>query len=51
MVVAEVKKAKKGIGFNAASQEYVDMIRAGIVDPAKVTRLAFRMQRQSLLCY
>lgn len=40
VVVAEVKKAKKGFGLNAATEEYVDMIKAGIVDPAKVTRSA-----------
>ena len=38
-VVAEaVKKSDKGIGFNALTNEYVDMIKAGIVDPAKVVR-------------
>ena len=42
-VVAEaVKKAEKGIGFNALSNEYVDMIKAGIVDPAKVVRSALQ---------
>ena len=42
VVVAEVKKSQKGIGFNAATEEYVDMIDAGIVDPAKVTRSALQ---------
>ena len=38
-VVAENVKARAGAeGFNAASGEYVDMLAAGIVDPAKVTR-------------
>ena len=42
-VVAEaVKKAEKGIGFNALTNEYVDMIKAGIVDPAKVVRSALQ---------
>ena len=40
VVVENVKKAVKGIGFNALTEEYVDMIAAGIVDPAKVTRSA-----------
>lgn len=40
VVVAEVKKAKKGTGLNAATEEYVDMVKSGIVDPAKVTRSA-----------
>ena len=33
VVVEHVKKAAKGIGFNALTEEYVDMIAAGIVDP------------------
>ncbi len=42
-VVAEaVKKAAKGVGFNALTNEYVDMIKAGIVDPAKVVRSALQ---------
>ena len=42
VVVAEVKKSQAGVGFNAATEEYVDMIEAGIVDPAKVTRSALQ---------
>jgi len=42
VVVAEVKKQEKGFGFNAATEDYVDMIKAGIVDPAKVTRSAIQ---------
>ena len=42
VVVAEVKSRDEGIGFNAASEEYVDMIKEGIVDPAKVTRSAIQ---------
>ena len=42
VVVAEVKKTDSGIGFNALTGEYVDMIKAGIVDPAKVTRSALQ---------
>lgn len=42
VVVAEVKKSQAGIGFNAATEEYVNMIDAGIVDPAKVTRSALQ---------
>ena len=42
-VVAEaVKKSGKGVGFNALTNEYVDMIKAGIVDPAKVVRSALQ---------
>ena len=42
VVVAQVKGSKSGVGFNAATEEYVDMIEAGIVDPAKVTRSALQ---------
>ena len=42
VVVAEVKKSPVGVGFNAATEEYVEMIGAGIVDPAKVTRSALQ---------
>ena len=42
VVVAEVKKSDLGVGFNAATEEYVNMIEAGIVDPAKVTRSALQ---------
>ena len=42
VVVAEIKKAEKGVGLNAATEEYVDMMAAGIVDPAKVTRSALQ---------
>ena len=42
VVVENVKKAGTGKGFNALTGEYVDMIAAGIVDPAKVTRSALQ---------
>ncbi|MGP1570416.1 MAG: chaperonin GroEL [Eubacteriales bacterium] len=42
VVIAEVKTCKAGTGFNAITEEYVDMITAGIVDPAKVTRSALQ---------
>lgn len=42
VVVANVKSNKEGVGFNAATEEYVDMVGAGIVDPAKVTRSALQ---------
>lgn len=42
VIVEKVKDQKPGVGFNAASEEYVDMIGAGIVDPAKVTRSALQ---------
>ena len=42
VVVSRVKESPEGIGFNAASDEYVNMIDAGIVDPVKVTRSALQ---------
>ena len=42
-VIAEkAKHEKKGIGFDAGKMEWVDMIKAGIIDPAKVTRSALQ---------
>jgi len=42
-VVAEkAKNEKKGVGFDAAKMEWVDMVKAGIIDPAKVTRSALQ---------
>jgi len=40
VVIEEVKKLERGIGYNAATDEYVDMVKAGIIDPLKVTRSA-----------
>lgn len=42
IVVERLKKENPGFGFNAATGEWVDMIAAGIVDPAKVTRSALQ---------
>ncbi|MBP3816026.1 MAG: chaperonin GroEL [Firmicutes bacterium] len=42
VVVEAVKGQKIGVGFNAATEKYVDMIKDGIVDPAKVTRSALQ---------
>jgi len=42
VVVEKVKSSAKGIGFNALSEQYEDMIASGIVDPAKVTRSALQ---------
>ncbi len=40
VIVDKVKDCDKGVGYNALTDEYVDMIAAGIVDPVKVTRSA-----------
>ena len=42
VVVAKVKGSKAGVGFNAATEKYVDMMTEGIVDPTKVTRSALQ---------
>ena len=42
VVVAQVKAQPDGVGFNALTEKYVDMVKAGIVDPAKVTRSALQ---------
>ncbi len=42
VIVERLKKEAVGFGYNAASGEWVDMIKAGIVDPAKVTRSALQ---------
>ncbi|MBF7084047.1 chaperonin GroEL [Desulfallas sp. Bu1-1] len=42
IVVEKVKTVEPGVGFNALNGEYVNMIEAGIVDPAKVTRSALQ---------
>ncbi|MCR5739496.1 MAG: chaperonin GroEL, partial [Lachnospiraceae bacterium] len=42
VIVNKVRESKKGIGFDALKEEYVDMVKAGILDPAKVTRSALQ---------
>ncbi|CAM3406069.1 chaperonin GroEL [Hydrogenibacillus schlegelii] len=42
VIVERLKKETGNVGFNAATGEWVDMIQAGIVDPAKVTRSALQ---------
>ena len=42
IVANKVREAAKGVGYNAAEDKYEDMIAAGIVDPAKVTRTALQ---------
>jgi chaperonin GroEL len=40
VVVSKVNEGKKDFGFNAKTDEYVNMFKAGIIDPTKVTRIA-----------
>jgi len=42
VIVDKLKNSKPGIGFDALKEEYVNMVKAGIVDPAKVTRSALQ---------
>ena len=42
VICENVKKAEVGVGFNVISEKYLNMIEAGIVDPAKVTRAALQ---------
>ncbi len=42
VIVNNVKEKKTGIGFDALSEKYVDMVKSGIIDPAKVTRSALQ---------
>ena len=42
VILNNVRKEKAGVGFDAAKEEYVDMKKAGIVDPTKVTRSALQ---------
>ena len=42
VIINKVKEAAPGVGFDALKEEYVDMVAAGILDPAKVTRSALQ---------
>ncbi|MCR5399520.1 MAG: chaperonin GroEL [Lachnospiraceae bacterium] len=42
VIINKVYESKVGIGFDALKEEYVDMVKAGILDPAKVTRSALQ---------
>lgn len=42
VIINKVKESKSGVGFDAAAEEYVDMVEAGILDPVKVTRCALQ---------
>jgi chaperonin GroEL len=42
IVVEKVKNEKGGFGFNAATEQYEDLVQAGVIDPAKVSRIALQ---------
>ena len=42
VIINKVKESAPGTGFNAATEEYVDMVDSGILDPVKVTRSALQ---------
>ena len=42
VVVQEVKRRKGNEGYNVATNEYEDLVKAGVIDPTKVTRTALQ---------
>ena len=42
VIINKVRESQVGVGFDAYKEEYVDMVKAGILDPAKVTRSALQ---------
>jgi chaperonin GroEL len=42
VVVSEVKNKEQNFGFNAQSEKYEDMVKAGVIDPAKVVKAAIQ---------
>ena len=42
VIINKVRESEGGVGFDALKEEYVDMVKAGILDPAKVTRSALQ---------
>ena len=42
VVINKVKESEVGMGYDVLTEEYVDMVKAGILDPAKVTRSALQ---------
>ncbi len=42
VVIEKVREGKEGFGFNAATGEYEDLIKSGVIDPKKVTRIALQ---------
>ena len=51
VIINKVKESEVGIGFDAYKEEYVDMVKAGILDPAKVTRSALQNATSVCLLY
>jgi chaperonin GroEL len=50
LIVQEVKARKGNEGYDVSTGEYVDLVKAGVVDPTKVTRRRCRMRPQSPVC-
>ena len=42
VIINKVRESDAGVGFDVLKEEYVDMVQAGILDPAKVTRSALQ---------
>ena len=51
VIINKVKESAAGTGFNAATEEYVDMVESGILDPVKLQEVPCRMQHPLLLPY
>ncbi len=50
MVVQKVKEGSGDFGYNARIDEYQNFFATGVIDPAKVTRIALEMQPQLQVC-
>jgi len=51
IVVQKVKEQKDDYGFNARTEQYEQLLEAGVIDPTKVTGLRLKMVLLSLECY
>ena len=51
VIINKVRESEVGVGFDALNERYVNMVEAGIIDPAKVTRSALQRTQQVLLLH
>ena len=51
VIVSKVKDGKNDFGFNAKTEEFENMMKAGIIDPAKVVRVALQHASSKRECY
>lgn len=50
-VLNKVRQLKNNLGFDARTEEYVDMVTAGIIDPTQLPVLRYKMRPLSLACW